>query len=689
MTVKTICADGVVPTLCRMCDTRCGINVHLKNRRLIDITPFQGNPVNYGRMCPRGAAALDVFHHPDRIKKPLKRLPGGGHAEISWEQAMDEIAERLALIKDEHGVRSVGVWKGEGVGFFQQEEYARRFIHAFGSPNYFSNDSICFNGRAFGHRLVTGFYNAFPEFTEARLILFFGTNPPMCHPPFMAELADARQNGAKIVVVDPRLNPIACYADIFAQPYPGTDGALGWGLIRYLIEKKAYDPEFVSKYTVGFEKIAAYAARFTPEYVEELSGIWADVLVRIGEYLIQYKPKVSIYPGTGLEHHDNGVNNMRTFAILACLAGALDLPSGLIWAESPGVRDLTLYNEIELPPEHREPIGAGRFPVLFDLAREGHTLKAMDYMLGRGQYPFKGLIVLAANPAVTNPNTSKVEQALASLDLLVVNDFFLTPTARLAHYVLPGATYLETSDLHYYRKRQMMALSTKIAEVEGIRTGYHMWRDLALRLGFGEKYFPWPDEDAVNRYVLEPTGITLEDLKSHPEGIVYKPIAHRKYLTRPLPTPSGKVEFASEYLKSKGLAEIPEYTPPFYRRHPSAEFPLVLTTGARKSLFYGSCHQNIARFRMIHPAPEVEIHPEDASKLGIKTGDKVRIVSEMGSVEAPARVVGPSEFLPGVVEMYHGWQDWRVNLVTCDNHNDPISGFPILKSVPVRVEKVG
>ena len=130
----------------------------------------------------------------------------------------------------------MGVWKGEAVGFLQQEEYARRFAHAFGTPNYFSNDSACYNGRFLGHMLVNGFWNPFSYYAKADLILLFGTNPPVCHPPFMAEFADAKANGANLVVIDPRLNPIACYADIFAQPLPGTDGAMAWGLIRYLVK---------------------------------------------------------------------------------------------------------------------------------------------------------------------------------------------------------------------------------------------------------------------------------------------------------------------------------------------------------------------------------------------------------------------------------------------------------------------
>jgi anaerobic selenocysteine-containing dehydrogenase len=686
MEIKTAKQDGIVHTLCRMCDTRCAVNVHLKDGVIADITPFDGHPVNQGKICPRGSAAIDQFYHIDRITKPLKKQEDGTFVEISRRQALDEIAAKIDELRQSHGARSIGVWKGEGMGFYQQEEYARRFVHALGSPNYFSNDSACYNSRFLGYSLVTGFWNSFPEFSDADLILLFGTNPPMCHPPFMREFADAHQRGAKLIVIDPRLNPIACYADIFAQPYPGTDGALGWGLIRYLIETKSYDFDLVERYSIGFEKIARYAERFTPEYVEEQSGIYRDVVIDIAEMIIKYRPRLSIFPGTGLEHYENGVNNVRTLASLSCLAGALDISCGLFWPEEMERRKLTLYDE--LPLLDQKPIGADRFPVLYDRRKECHSMTAMDYMLGNGDYALKGLIISAANPAVTNPNTRKVQKALSNLDLLVVNDLYLTKTAQLAHYVLPGASFLERSELHFYPKHQIVTITQKVAEITGVKDDYQLWHDLAHRLGFGKKYFPWENEEEVMRWIIEPSGISLEELRKHPEGLVYKPVRYKKYKARPLPTPSGKIEFASPYLKKFGLSEIPEYIPPYHMRHKSKDFPFILTTGARKSLFYHSRHQNIARFRTVHPTAEVEIHPDNATDLGIKDKEVVRIVSEIGSLEIPAKIVSRSELRKGVIEIYHGWEEWRVNFVTHDNINDPISGFPLLKGIPVRIERI-
>ena len=684
MIVRTAIRTGQMQTLCRMCNSRCSIMVNIHDGVITEITPAEGNPVNRGRICPRGKCAGDLFYHPDRILTPLKRRADGSFEEISYERALDEIADKILELKEKFGPRSLGAWKGEGVGFQQQEGYVRRFIKAFGSPNYFSNDSVCYNGRYLGNILVTGFWNPYPDFSVARLIILLGTNPPVCHPPFMSEFADAKAKGARLAVIDPRLNPIGCRADVFAQPKPGTDAALIWGLIRLIIESNEYDREFVEKYTVGFDEIRSYSRRFTLEYVEKEAGIFPEATLKIFEMIKECRPHISFYAGAGLEHHLNGVNNIRAASILSCLCGTMDMDCGILWPEKPPLADLKL-DDIPVP-DPGEPIGADRFPAFFKFTREGHTLTAMDYMLGRGEYPLKGLIIMAANPVVTNPDTDKVAQAFEALELLVVHDFFMTPTARKAHYIIPGATFFECPEIHVNSKFQRIHLAPQIAEVQGIGGGYSFWRDLAWRLGFGQEFFPWKHEEDVCRYYLEPSGVSLEELKAHPEGVVYKAVRRKKHETEPFPTPSGKVEFASSYLRSLGLSEIPEYNGP----GPEAdqEFPFILTTGGRKTLFYLSRHQNFSKFRLVHKKAEMEIHPDDAASLGIRDRDEVRIISRLGELTIEARVVHRAELRQGVVEVYHGWEEWPINRLIPDDVNDPISGFPLLKRTPVRIERI-
>jgi anaerobic selenocysteine-containing dehydrogenase len=686
MIAKTVVKDGTIQTLCRQCDMRCGLNIHITKGKISDITGFEPHPQNRGRICHKGRAAEDLVYKSDRLLKPLKKNSDGTFMEISYDQAMDEIAEKISDIKNTYGARSIGVWKGEALGFSQQEEYARRFIHAFGSPNYFSCDSECFNGRYIGYGLVQGYWNGCPDFENSTLIILWGSNLPFSHPPFMRLIANARANGAKLIVIDPRLVSIAYKADIFVQPLPGTDGALAWGLVNYLIETQNYDHRFVEMYTVGFDKFAKYAKKFTPEYVEKQTGLDRKTVAEIAEMIIQNMPRVINYVGNGLEHHENGINNIRTVACLGGLCGAIDIKGGDTWPEGMGGRKLTLYDE--LPLIDQKPIGSDKYPVLYQFRQECHTMTAMDYMLGKGEYPLKGLIVTGANPVLTNPNSRKVAEAFASLELLVVRELFLTKTAKLAHYVLPAASFLERLELHCHSNFQIVGLSTKVLDIPSVQDEYTFWQNLAHRLGFGERYFPWENEEEVNRWILEPTGITIDELRKHPEGYVYKSLKYKKYEDRPFPTPTGKFEFSSQYLKELGYPELPEYKPPRYKSHPNKEYPLVLITGARKYLYYHSRYRNITRFLSAIPVAEVEIHPEDATKLGIKDKDRIRITSEIGSMEIQAKVMHEKEILPGVLQITHGWDDANVNLITYDSINDPISGFPLLKAVPVRIEKV-
>jgi anaerobic selenocysteine-containing dehydrogenase len=686
MKVNTVIKNGTVQTLCRQCGMHCGVNVHIRNGRIVDLSGQDGHPINRGSICVKGQVAKELFYHEDRLLKPLKKKPDGSFMEISREQALDEIAARILQIRQAYGARSLGVWKGEAIGYLQEEDYARRFIHAFGSPNYMSNDSACFNGRYLGFLLVHGFWNSHPEFEHADLTILWGTNLSASHPTYMREIVKAQKKGAKLIAIDPRLNKTTQKADIVARPQPGTDGALAWGICRHLIQTEAYDQEFISRYCIGFESFVSYAEKFTPEYVQQQTGVDRHTLQAISNMIVDNLPRIAVFPGIGVEHHENGVNDVRTLACLAALCGSLDIKGGFTWPEPLGERKLSMCEEVSL--RHEKPIGADRFPALYDYRWECHTMTAMDYMLGQGEYPLKGVIMTAANPAINNPNTKKVVTALSSLELLVVNDLFLTETAKLAHYVLPAATFLERSELHFYPKYQSVALTQKVAEVSGVQDEYSLWHDLAHRLGFGQQYFPWEDEEQVNRWILEPIGITLEELKKHPAGIVYKPVRYKKYKSRPFPTHSGKVEFTSQYLKELNLPEVSEYVPPRYLRHPNCEFPFVLNTGARNPLYYHSRYHNITRFRKAFPTVEMEMNPADAQRMGINNSERVRVISEIGTVEVRVKIVNEAQILPGFVEIPHGWQVGNVNLVTPDDINDPISGFPLLKAVPVRIEKI-
>ncbi len=262
----------------------------------------------------------------------------------------------------------------------------------------------------------------------------------------------------------------------------------------------------------------------------------------------------------------------------------------------------------------------------------------------------------------------------------------MTDTAELADYVLPAATYLEHSEFHCHPIHQIIGLSPQIVTFPECDYDYLFWKKLAKRLGAGD-YFSWENEDALNEWLLKDTAITRKKLFDHPEGYDYKPRRYHKYKEKKLNTPSGKFEFVSNYLKGYGYSYLPEYIPPTYMSGPNPEYPYILVTGARNVCYTHSRNHNFRRCRTAIPHPEIEMHPMDAEKLGVKTGDVVTVTSTVGSVDIPVTIVHSTNILPGVTQITHGWKESNVNLITHDDRNDPISGFPLMKSVEVKIER--
>lgn len=667
-------------TLCRMCDEHCAIQVTLQDGKMTVIEGCESHSWNRGRICGKAPSAITMAYHSERILKPLKKV-GDHWQEIDLGQALDEIAEKLSNIRDKFGARGVGVWKGEALGFAQEADLYRRFIHAFGSPNYFSNDSACYVGRYMGYRLGFGVYGI-PDYENSRCIVVWGSNPPSSHPNTNHWIMRGKKNGAKLLTVDPRVSTIAKQADFHLSIKPGTDACLALGLARILIETNRYDRAFIAEYCIGFEKFADHVGKFTLEFVERETGIRTSLIEQMADILTEAAPNVAICVGNGTEHQIGGVQGLRAIALLDALLGSFDRQGGNRWVDGVESRDLTLHQEYSLA--HLGPIGADAFPVNYDFRQECSAIRLMDTLLSERPYPIKGLILAGANPVLSNPNSQKVREALSKLDLFVVRELFMTKTAELAQYVLPAATFLERSELHCHGAVQRINLTRKVLSIPGVQDEYQFLRELAVRLKM-KKYFPWQDEDELNRWILEPTGITTDELLKHIEGIQYKPISYEKWREKKLPTPSGKVEFASQYLKKSGLPELPDYVPPLNTlSDPNNEYPYELISGARKPLYaYNGCYSsNRSAFE-----PELEISPADAALLGLQTGDPVLVSSETGTVELKVKVVSADGIISGCVVVAQGWQDANVNELTSDHLLDPLDGFPPLKSVPVKIVK--
>jgi len=687
MQSQTVIDNGSIHTLCRQCAHHCGVFVHVKDGRITKVSGNQCHHENLGMVCPKGREAPEWVYHSERLSGCLKRTAKGGFSTISYDDALDEIARKILDIKDSFGARAMSAWTGEAIGFLQQEAYAQRFIHAFGSPNFFTADSVCFALRLMAYQTCQGYWSYPPDFERARMTILWGSNPAYSHPPFMQRINRSRRRDGKLVVVDPRLSVAAKKADLFLQVRPGTDAALALCLIRFLIHEKAYDQDFVTSYSLGFEDLASYAQKFTLTYAAEQTGVSERIIGQMQSMMLQSLPQCVSFAGISLEHQTNGFNTIRAVASLSALCGAIDIEGGEPWNKDIQVNRLNPWSNRHF--SEMDPAGYAQHPLFYDVMRKCHSLPGIDYMLGKGSYPIKGLIFSGTNPVLTNPNANKVTKAFANLDLLVARDLFMTESAKLAHYIIPAASFLERSELHVYPDAQRVALSQKVLNIEGAWDEYTFWHDLAHRLGFGQTYFPWRDETAVNRWLLEPTGIFLEELTTNPEGVVYNGrVEHQKFTTQPFPTPSGKFEFASEHLVMLDCSSHPEYKPPDYLTTLKPEFPLQMITGTRKAIFYHSRFHEIEKFKQTIPRAQVEIHEDDASELNIQDGETVRIVSKIGGITIQVKVMHDHSILKGFVGVPHGWNTPNVNRLTDDRDADPVGGFPNLKIVPVRIEKL-
>ena len=680
-------------TTCRMCGTLCGITAHIEDNRVVDI---EGNPEHIfskGRTCIKGSSAVTWLNRPDRLFKPLKRNAAGEFEEIELGQAMDEIAAKLIEIQKKDGDNAIGIWKGEGIDFAQQENLARRFAHAVGTPNYFSNDTQCYASRHIAFHLVYGCW-PLADYANADLIINWGTNAPISHSHWMQAINEGREKGAKLMVVDTRYTEIARQADIYVQIRPGTDGALAWGIIREMIERGEIDHEFVDNFTVGYNKVMEYAQGFSRERVSRITGVSEALISKITDEISQARPRLASWAGCGLEHQINGVNNIRTITMIDALAGATDRKGGMRIPMGFNLPELTLYKEKSLT--ELAPIGAKRFPVLYEMRQECHTGLLMDQIISEKPYPFKGLVMTAANPALTNANSAKVRKALSKLELLVVKDLFMTETALLADYVIPAASYLEREEMFFNGALRAAFITGKYLNY-GLQTEYEFVKGLAERMGAG-KYFPWKDDHELNEWLLKPTGYTTADLHTAPGGFIFGENPCEKHLKklaagekRFFDTPTGKIEFYSAHLEAKnipGIDGLPQYRPPHHLAEPDSKYPILLSTGARKQKFFHGRYRNIPQLYKAEPHGHLEMHPEDAKKLGLKDGDRVRVTSRIGSFETLAQVMHEKEIVKGTMQHTHGFADENVNEVTYDDVSDPISGFPVLKSVQVRVEKL-
>jgi anaerobic selenocysteine-containing dehydrogenase len=679
MAVKS--GTQIVKTICNMCMQCCGINAYTRDGKLIKVTGMEEHPFNH--LCVKAQGIMDWLYSPQRVTSPMKRN-GNSWQKISWDEAFDIIADKLAKVKEKYGAKSLVIHLGNPFIGTHVGRVASRFCSLYGSPNYTSTASLCWAAGGIGHGLTISdrLLRLCPSYEGTRCIAVWGLNPQQSNIVEAAQIAGARKKGAKLIVVDPRHTPLAKEADIYAQIRPGTDAVLALGVINVIIAERLYDRAFVEKWTSGFDKLAAYAQKFSPEEVEKLTWVPAKTVRDIARMYARAKP-AAITQGVPIDHSLSGVQTSRALSILMTITGNLDVAGGNVY--NPPLR-LTSFR-VKGAASSEEGIGAG-YPIFARFTGEQTSAPVPDAILSGEPYPVKAVIVHGSNPMMTWPDTSKVKQAFSELDLLVVSDLFMTETAKLADIFLPTTTIWEGEALKDYAfvGMPLVILAHKVVEPLGeCQENWQIWAELGKRMGYAE-YFPWQSTDELLANLLEPSGYTLNQLKTTLGGIVYgNPIGGQKYLEKGLSSPSGKVELYSQLMEKYGYEPLPAFIEPLKGDGQAKDYPLILISGTRVHAFTHSRHRNVARLKKLIPYPTVEINTATARKLGISDGDEVTVESPQGSISLKARL--SDDIHPRVISITHGWEEANVNLLTDGDARDPVSGYPAFKSVMCRVQK--
>ena len=679
-----------VATDCTICYHSCGMNVLVENGRIKKVEGLKDHPLNRGQLCPKGEKAIELVYHPDRLKYPLKRVKGQWER-ISWDTALSEIAEKLQGLKKEFGPEVLSIFSGSiGVENLEMMEMAQRFKGAFGSPNFISVEGICYRMRIRARQMTFGKYPV--EEMDAKLYVLWGHNPEQSDFPLSLALQENLAKGAKLVVIDPKKIPLAKKAEMYLPIRPGTDGALALAMMHVIIKENLYDEDFVERWTYGFDKLVPHVERYTPEWAEKITRIPAPDIRKLAR-LYATAESASIFQGTNTQDQTaNGTQNSRAFAILQTITGNINNPGG--WVISPR---LTLTG-LGLSTE-RTPIGAEDYPLFYEIWGRKSPYGQVVCFPDSVPEVIRALIVTGGNPAVSLPDSNAFREAMKKLDLLVVLDLFMTETAELAHYVLPGCTHLEKNGLAYsynvcHGMPYLMLRKKAIEPVHESRSEFRFWKELAKKMGFGE-VFPWETDEEVVELELKPSGLSYQKLKEEKSAGAYymeKKYGMEGYETKGFSTPSKTIEIYSEAFEKQGFDPLPTYREP--DQSPLGDpklfkkYPLILTTGARNVYYTHTQHRNIQGLREKNPEPYAEINPKTAKPYGIRNGDPITVESNRGEIHVKALLT--EDMMEGVVSIPHGWpREANVNLLTDVHCREPIMGYPQMKSQLCSIKKVG
>lgn len=690
--------DEVVKTHCCFCGMQCGIKLLVKNNRIVGFEPWEEFPFNEGRLCPKGVQRYLQNDHPDRLLDPIIRVGGKGFEKLGWDAAMERVVSEIQRIQHAHGNDAFAMLSG--VSMTNEKCYlAGKFARiALKTKNLDYNGRLCMVSAGAGNKKAFGLdrgSNNYSDLAHAEVVMLCGTNVSETFPTLTHWIWQARDNGGKLIVVDPRLTPIARTADLHLPIRPGRDSALYGAILHQLIKHDWLDHEFIANHTTDFDKAQEAVATYDLDWAERTTGIPKEKILRAAEMWGPAKTSFLLH-ARGIEHHSKGVENVLACINLVLATGRIGKPycgyatitgqgngqggreHGHKCDQLPGNRDIE-------NPEHRKYISSVWGIDEKDMPGKGLTAYEIMESIHRGE--IKGLLSICFNPLVSLPNNNMIREALEKLEFYVAIDFFLNETARHADIILPGSLHEEEDGTVTTAEGRVVRIRKAVSPPGNARSDTSILLELADRLG-AKKFFTYDSSEEIFNELRVATkggtadyfGISYQKIEDN-MGVFWPcpsddhPGTPRLWEDRKFKTPDGRAHFHGIPYRDPG-----ELT--------DEAFPVILTTGRVVSQYLsGTQTRRIGKLVKQYPEPLLEIHPALAARFGIKDRELVRVSTRRGSAEFPAQIVETiredTVFVP-----YHWPGKKSVNQLT-SGYLDPVSKIPEFKVCACKLEPLG
>lgn len=677
-----------VPTICPYCGTGCGLNFVVKDDKIVGVEPYKRHPVNEGKVCPKGNFGYEFINREDRLTTPLIK-ENGEFREASWDEALDLVANKLKEVSDDDS-NKVGFYacaRSPNENIYITQKLARV---ACGTQNVDHCARICHGPTVAGLATTFGsgaMTNGFDSIKEADYIFCIGSNNMEAHPLFGRKLIQAQKNGAKLVVLDPRYTPTAKIADEYVQFKTGTDVALMNGMIKVIIDNDLQDDEFIKNRTKGFDELKETVQKYDLETVSEITHIAPEV---IEELAIEYAKadKAAIVYSLGITEHSHGADNVMSTANLAMLTGN-------IGREGTGVNPLRGQNNVQgacdmgaLPSDYvgyrkvADQETTDWFNEYYGTnlpAKPGLTLVEMMNAAHAGD--LKVLYIHGEDPVLSDADIKHTKEALANLDMLIVQELFMTDTAQCADVVLPAAGWGEQEGTFTNGERRVQCLHKAQEPPEGAMLDWKIMEEIAVRMGVPREKFHYESAEEIFEEIRECApifaGMNRERLDT-PEALHWpcpsvddpcQPLMHKDKFAHP----DGLGIFQA--LEHRGPVEVPD-----------EEYPLLLTTTRVLFHYHAAMTRRCKTLDNEVKTGFIEINTEDAKELGILNNEIVKASSRRGEIEIPARVT--DDIKKGIVNIPMHFTECAANMLTNSDSFDPKCKMVELKACAIKVEKI-